>query len=139
MFPGCTNVPGELPANRLKLSKSKACAEATKTLVRKEVHTLRLDRYGVLQSDFAIWVAASGGRVCVDAEAALAQAVWGRAVERVYSLKREESARLRIRVAQIGNRGDIAGRRSPTKRLWIGQAASPSSWKTPFIATRMAL
>jgi hypothetical protein len=28
--------------------------------------------------------------------------------------------------------------RSPTKRLWIGQAASPSSWKTPFIATRMA-
>ena len=32
-----------------------------------------------------------------------------------------------------------ASGRSPTKRLWIGQAASPSSWKTPFIATRMAL
>src|SRR6266404_5243204 len=25
-----------------------------------------------------------------------------------------------------------ASGRSPTKRLWIGQAASPSSWKTPF-------
>jgi hypothetical protein len=32
-----------------------------------------------------------------------------------------------------------ASGRSATKRLWIGQAASPSSWKTPFIATRMAL
>jgi Fusaric acid resistance protein family len=32
-----------------------------------------------------------------------------------------------------------ASGRSPTKRLWIGQAARPSSWKTPFIATRMAL
>jgi hypothetical protein len=31
-----------------------------------------------------------------------------------------------------------ASRRSPTKRLWIGQAASPSSWKTPCIASRMA-
>jgi hypothetical protein len=30
-----------------------------------------------------------------------------------------------------------ASGRSPTKSLWIGQAASPSSWKTPFIATRM--
>jgi hypothetical protein len=31
-----------------------------------------------------------------------------------------------------------ASGRSPTKRLWIGQAASPSSWKTPCMATRMA-
>jgi hypothetical protein len=35
-------------------------------------------------------------------------------------------------------RGLGASGRSPTKRLWIGQTASPSSWKTPFIATRMA-
>jgi hypothetical protein len=31
-----------------------------------------------------------------------------------------------------------ASGRSPTKRLWIAQAASPSSRKTPCIATRMA-
>jgi hypothetical protein len=31
-----------------------------------------------------------------------------------------------------------ASGRSPTKRLWIDQAASPSSWKTPCMATRMA-
>src|SRR6476646_4396300 len=41
--------------------------------------------------------------------------------------------------SQLSLRKSIgASGRSPTKRLWIGQAASPSSWKTPCMATRMA-